>query len=250
MINGRDKFSPQAYARIAGLLYLIVIAAGIYAEMVVREPMIVHNNAAATANNILAHEGMFRMGFAAELIAGLCNIPLALIFYELFKVVNRRVVLLVIFFSLVGTGIESMNLLYHFAPIIFLHGVSGLGADQVQMQIQAYLSLKLQSTGFAIALTYFGGFCISLGYLIFKSSFMPKFIGVLLAIEGVCYLVNSFTDFLVPQLSAVVFSFLALSAIAEVVLSLWLLMKGIDLQKWEEAAGLEPAGIVGKQGPG
>jgi hypothetical protein len=85
------EFSPQAYARMGCLLYLFVIVTGIFAEMVVREPTIVTHDAAATANNILAHELLFRMGFVAEFISGLCNIPLVLIFYELFKIVNKRV---------------------------------------------------------------------------------------------------------------------------------------------------------------
>ena len=188
MKNHKFELSPMAYARTAGLLYLIIIVAGLFAEMFVREPMIVNNNAAATAHNIMSHESLFRMGFAAELVAGLCNIPLILIFYELFKIVNKRVILLVVFFSLVGTAIESVVLIDHFAPLIILKQA---GANLELFQSQAYIALKLQSIGFSIALTFFAGYCVSMGYLIFRSGFMPRFIGVLLSIEGVCYFANS-----------------------------------------------------------
>jgi len=231
-----DEFSPQVYARIAGFLYLIVIVGGAFAELFVRQRLVVANDAAATANNILAHEQLFRLGFAAELIPLLCNVPLAVIFYELFKVVSRRVSLLVVFFSLVGTAIEGADLLNHFAPLILLKRGHDLGVDQQLLQAQAYMALNLQSIGFAIALTFFGCFCLSLGYLIFRSGFLPRVLGVLLAIEGVCYLTNSFADFLAPGIAARVFAFLLVSGLAEVALCLWLLLRGLNVAKWQEKA--------------
>lgn len=242
-MNSRTtEFSPQLYARTAGVLYLIIIVCGFFSEMFVREPLVVAHNAAATAQNILAHEQLFRWGFAAELLEGLCCIPITLIFYELFKVVNKRIVWLVVFFSLVGTAIESLNLLNHFSPLIFLQGIQKLGADPTSMQVLAYLALTQQSIGFAIALSFFGSFCLSMGYLIFKSGFMPRFIGVLLAIEGVCYLANSFTLFLAPQYSQLVFSLLMVSALAEMILCLWLLIMGVNVTKWKAMAGFAAIG--------
>lgn len=239
MPNHAAGFSPRTYARIAGFLYLIVIVAGVFAEMFVRNPLVVAHDAAATAQNILTHQTLFRMGFSAELVACLCNIPLAVIFYELFKVVNKRVTLLAVFFSLVGTAIESMDLLNHFSPLIFLQGIQNLRTDPGSMQIQAYLALTQQSIGFAIALTYFGGFCLSLGYLIYKSDFMPRVIGILLAIEGIAYFANSFTLFLAPQHASFVFSLLMVSALAEMILCLWLLFMGVNTERWEHQKGLK-----------
>ena len=150
---------------------------GVFAEIFVRQRLIVAGDAAATAQNILTHERLFRWGFAAELVPCLCNMPLAVIFYELFKVVNRRA-----------------------------------------------------------ALTFFGGYCLTIGYLIFRSTFLPRVIGVLLAIEGVCYLTNSFVDFLAPGLASGALALLMVSGLAEVVLCLWLLLKGLNLAKWQEMA--------------
>jgi len=231
--------SPKTYARVAGLLYLIVIVAGIFAEIFVRGQLVVANDAAATAHNIVTHELRYRLGFAAELIALSCNVPLALIFYELFKVVNRRVTLLAVFFSLVGTAIEGVDLLNHLAPLTLLGGGGYLSAIPAeQLQAQAYLSLRLFELGFAICLVFFGLFCVSLGYLIFRSGFLPRIIGVLLAFQGLCYLANSFTDFLAPKYAALVFSVLVVSAVGEISLCLWLLVMGVNVAKWNEKARL------------
>ena len=208
-----------------------------------RGQLVVANDAAATAHNIVTHELRYRLGFAAELIEILCTVPLALIFYELFKVVNKRVVLLVVFFNLVGTAIESVDLLNHLAPLTLLGGGRYLSAIPVeQLQAQAYLSLKLYELGFAICLVFFGFFCLLLGYLIFRSGFLPRMIGVLLAFQGLCYLVNSFVDFLAPRMADLAFSVLAVSAVGEISLCLWLLVMGVNVTRWNEKARLAVSG--------
>jgi len=230
--------SPRLKARIAGLLYLIVIVGGIFAEIFVRGRLVVHGDAAATAHNIVTHELLYRLGFAAEIFYCACNVPLILIFYDLFKVVNRNVALLVVFFSLVGTAIESVSLLAHFAPLVLLGGGHYLSAFTVeQLQAAAYLSLQLFEYGFAICLVFFGFYCLSFGYLIFRSTFFPQIIGVLLVIQGLLYLTNSFANFLAPGIAARVFPYLAASAVAEISLCLWLLVMGVNPQRWKEQAG-------------
>jgi hypothetical protein len=229
--------SPQTWARAGGLLYLIVIVAGVFAELGVRGQLVVVNDVAATARNIITHQLKYRVGFAAELVALLCNVPLGLIFYELFKVVNKRVVVLAVLFSFVGTSVESVDLLNHLAPLSLLGGGNYLSAIPAeQLQAQAYLSLKLFELGFSICLVFFGLFCLLQGWLIFRSAFLPRIIGVFLAFEGSCYLVNSFTNFLAPQFAGVVFPILAVSAVGEVSLCLWLLVMGVNVPKWNESA--------------
>lgn len=235
MMKRISEASPRLKARIAGGLYLIIIVGGIFAEVFVRGRLVVHGDAAATAHNIVTHELLYRLGFAAELFYCSCNVPLTLIFYDLFKVVNRSVTLLVVFFSLVGTAIESVSLLCHFAPLILLgggHYLTALTAEQ--LQAWAYVSLQLFEYGFAIALVFFGFNCLALGYLVFRSTFLPRIIGVLLAIEGLLYLINSFTNFLAPGIAARVFPYLAASAVAEISLCLWLLVMGVNDQRWKE----------------
>ena len=111
---------PRKSARTAGGLYLLIIAAGIFAELVVRNRLVVTGDAAGTAANILASEQLYRWAFAAEVFACLCVIPLILLLYELFKIVSKRVALLAVFFSLVGTAVQSTALLGHFAPLLLL----------------------------------------------------------------------------------------------------------------------------------
>ncbi len=234
-----SEASPRLKARIAGLLYLIVIVGGIFAEVFVRGRLVVQGDAAATAHNILTHELLYRMGFAAEIFYCACNVPLVFILYDLFKVVNKSVALLVVFFSLVGTAIESVSLLAHAAPLILLGGGHTLSAFTAeQLQVWAYVSLQLFEYGFAIALVFFGGFCLSFAYLIFRSTFFPRIIGGLLAIEGLLYLTTSFAKFISPAIAARVFPYLAISGLAEISLCLWLLVMGVNVQRWKEQASL------------
>lgn len=238
VVTGRvAEASPGLMARIAGLLYLIVIVGGIFAEIFVRGRLVVHGDAAATAHNIVTHELLYRLGFGAEIFYCACNVPLTLIFYALFKVVNKNVALLVVFFSMVGTAVESVSLLAHFAPLIFLGGGSYLSAFTAeQLQAWAYVSLQLFEYGFAICLVFFGCYCLSLAYLIFRSTFFPRIIGALLVIEGLLYLINSFANFLAPGIAARVFPYLAASAVAEISLCLWLLVMGVNVQRWRQQA--------------
>jgi hypothetical protein len=235
---------PRLYARIAGGLYLIVIVGGVFAEIFVRGRLVVHGDPAATAHNILAHELLYRLGFAVEVFYCVCNVPLTLIFYNLFKVVNKNVALLMVLFDIAVNVIESVSLLAHFAPLVFLGGGNYLSAfTPEQLQAAAYISLQLFEHGFAICLVFFGFDCLTMAYLIVRSTFFPRFIGVLLAIEGLGYLTNSFALFLAPALQARIFPYFTATAIAEVALCLWLLVMGVNVQRWKEQADAAGYGV-------
>ena len=164
---------------------------------------------------------------------------MALIFYNLFKVVNKNVSLLMVFFDLVVTAIESVSLLAHFAPLVFLRGGPYLSAfSSEQLQVAAYVSLQLFEHGFAICLVFFGFDCLAMAYLIFPSKFLPRTLSVLLAIEGLGYLINSFTLFLAPELQPRIFPYFMATGIAEVALCLWLLVMGVNVQRWKEQASV------------
>jgi Domain of unknown function (DUF4386) len=218
---------------------LIVIVGGIFAEIFVRGRLVVHGDAAATAHNIVMHELLFRLGFVAEIFYCACNVPLALIFYNLFKVVNKNVALLMVFFDLVVTAIERASLLAHFAPLVFLGGGHYLSAFTVeQLQAAAYMSVQLFEHGFAISLVFFGFDCLAMAYLILRSTFLPRILGVLLAIEGLGNLINSFTLFLAPALQARIFPYFMATGIGEVALCLWLLVMGVNVQRCKEHASV------------
>jgi hypothetical protein len=237
MMDRYTEASPRLQARIAGVLYLINIVTGIFAIIFVRSAMFVPGNAAATAANILAHELRFRLGFAAEIVTCVTCIPLAVIFYNLFKIVNRSLALVAAFFDLVGAAIESVVLLNHFAPLVFLKSGGYLSVFKPeQLQTQAYMSLELQDIGLAISLVFFGFGILVTGYLIFNSTFLPRILGVLLAIEGVGYLINSFALFLAPGLQARIFPYFMATGIAEILFCLWLIVMGVNEQRWKEQA--------------
>jgi hypothetical protein len=225
-------------ARMAGVLYLIVIVAGIFAEIVVRDSLIVAGDAAATAHNLMTHEPLYRWGGAAELCALVCNIPLAVIFYAVFKIVNRNVALLVVFFGLIGTAIEGSSLLNLFAPLLLLgDGPARAALPADQLQALAYTPLQLFDHGFAIALVFFGCFGLSLGYLVFRSTFLPRIVGVLLAVGGVCYVINNFAYLLAPLFQRTLLPYILLpSGLGELALTVWFLVRGVNSQRWQEQA--------------
>jgi hypothetical protein len=162
---------------------------------------------------------------------------MAVIFYNLFKIVDRNFARADIFLNLVGTAIEGVVLLNHFAPLILLQGDGYLRAfTPEQLQAQAYMSLQLQDVGLSIALVFFGFDILVTAYLIFRSTFLPRFLGVLLAIEGAGYLVNSFALFLAPDLQARIFPYFTATGIGEVALCLWLIVMGVNVSRWREQA--------------
>jgi hypothetical protein len=229
--------SPRVQARIAGFLYLFVIVGGAFAELYVRGRLVVTGDAAATAHNILAHQMLYRWGFVVELCYCMCNVPLTVIFYNLFKVVNKNVALTMVIFDIVVNVIESVSLLGHFAPLLLLghaHYLSAFTAEQ--LQAAAYMSIQLFEHGFGIGLLFFGLDCFAMAYLMVRSTFFPRIIGVLLAIEGLGYLINSFALFLAPALETRIFPYFAPTAIAEVALALWLLVMGVNVERWKEQA--------------
>lgn len=223
------------YARIAGILYLVVIIGGIFAEVFVLQQLVVHRDPAATAANILAHEMLYRSGFAAHVIILLCALVELFILYHLLKRVNSNLAVLMAFFNLVAIAVESVSLLYLLEPLVLLKGESHLSAlSPEQVQALAYIPLRMQSSGYDLALLFFGFFCMVIGYLIFRSTFLPRILGVLMAVAGVCYVINSFMHFLAPQHS--LFPYIVIPClVGELSLCLWLMVKGVNVQRWEES---------------
>lgn len=236
MIDHAVKTSPQTYARVGGWLYLFVIVAGIFAEFFVRSKLIVSGDAAATAHNIMASESLWRLGFAADISGVASYVAITLILYVLLRPVDRNLSLLAAFFSLAGCAIGGVVALGHLAPVFLLGGADYLRPfDTHQLQALALLSLKLHGYGEDVSIVFFGLYCPLLGYLIFRSGYFPKFLGVLLAIGGVCYLINSFADFVSPAFSAMIPAWILLPpGIAELSLCLWLVVMGVNVAKWEE----------------
>lgn len=225
--------SPQLYAHIAGLLYLVIIIMGFCAETFVRNKLFVSGDATATANNIMHSEFLWKIGITADLIMQICDLPVMIILYYLLKPVNKKLALLNLSFNLIQTAVLVANKLNLLAALFFLGDAAYLKSfTPDQLHTLSYLSIKLHDFGFGIGLIFFGFVCLFEGYLIFKSGYFPKTIGILMSIAGICYLSNSFALILVPQLSSIVLLMPCL--IAELTLSLWLIFKGVNLPIWKQ----------------
>jgi hypothetical protein len=223
--------SAKSRARIGGVLYLVIIAAGLFAEVFGRDRMIVPGDAAATAGNITTHPFLFRLGIAADLATFLCAIPVTVILYVLLMPAGRHAALLMLTFNLVQDAVGAINALNTYRPLQLLGGGDYLNAFSAQqLQAMALTSLDAQSVGFAIALLFFGCSCVALGYLTFISGFLPKTLGLLMAIAGVCYLMNSAARILSPGLASILFPAILLPAFAgELAFALWLTVKGVHV---------------------
>lgn len=238
MGNSNAQASPQAYARIGGVLYLIIIVAGLFGEAFVRSKLIVSGDATATANNIMTSELLWRIGIAGDLIMHVCDVPLMLVFYVLLRPVNRNLALLAVLFNLIQTAVLVANKLNLLVALFLLGSADYLKAfEPHQLHALTYLSVKSHGYGFGIGLIFFGFACLVLGYLIFRSGYLPKILGVLMQIAGLCYLINSFALILAPAVAGALFPWVLLPAfIAELSLALWLLVKGVNVQRWKEQA--------------
>jgi hypothetical protein len=230
MRNHTAETSPRTYARIAGLLYLIIIVCAGFSEGYVRSSLIVPGDAAATAGNIMAHEWLFRAGFVGDLIAFITDAVVALLFYVLLKPVSRTLSLIAASLRLLAhPAIASVNLLNHFGVLLLLSGADYLKAFQTdQLYALVLLSLDTHKYGYLIGGAFFGLHCLILGYLLFRSDLFPGILGVLLMIASFGYLTESFGKFLFPGHEEMFTLIVAVPAvIAELSLCLWLLVKGV-----------------------
>jgi Domain of unknown function (DUF4386) len=233
MTKRTAEVSPRLKARIAGGLYLSGVA-NLFAGAVLSS-LVVNGDAAATAHNILAHETLYRLAFAADLITVPCYIAVAALFYSLFKPVNRSLSLIAAFFGLAGSTMWALNDFFFLAPLVVLGGAHSLTAVTAN-QLQALMFLNVHAQGSNIVMVAFGFHVILIGYLIFRSSFLPRILGVWLAIAGVCYLTNSFANFLSPEFAAHLSPYIQIPGVVEILLALWLFVMGVNVQRWKEQA--------------
>jgi hypothetical protein len=230
------KNSINSTARIGGILYLIIILAGMFSVIFVREKLVVAGDPTATAQNIIAHQLLWRTGIATDLLMHICDIPLMLIIFILLRPVNKHLALLVVLFNVMQTSVLVANKLNLIAALSPLGSAGYLKVlDPNQLYIQSYLSIRLHDIGFGVGLIFFAFVCLIEGYLIYRSGYLPKLIGILMQIAGVCYLVNSFALILAPAFANMLFPAIMVPCfIAETAFCLWLLIKGVNVTEWEK----------------
>ena len=212
---------------------MIIILAG-FSQGYVRSGLIVPGDAPATAANILASEGLFRIGFATDLTAFMMDAVVAILLYVLLRPVNKTLSMVAASFRLLAhPAIASLNLLNHLAAIQLLNGSAAMGIFEAdQMQSLALFFLDLHHYGYLIGGAFFGVHLLLLGYLLFRSDLFPGILGILIVIASVGYLVESFGDFLFPGNEQVLGWIVGVSAaVGELSLTLWLLIKGVRTRK-------------------
>jgi len=224
--------SIKKTARMAGFLYLAHFVTFFFADNGVHSTSVGSVDVAATAHNIMASEWLFRIGFVNYLLTAVFFLLSAWALYVLLKPVNKDLALLFVLLNLGGVAIKCTSLLCEFAALLLLSGADYLKVFQAdQLQALAILFLNLYKNGFMIAQIFFGAWLLPLGYLVFKSGFLPRILGILLIIDCFAILIWFFQFFLFPGYKVISTLCLAESFIAEASLCLWLLIKGVKDQK-------------------
>jgi len=230
--------APQVYARLGGGLYLVIIALGIVAQVVVRDQLVIPGDAAATAHNLTAMESWWRLGIGAEALALICTLALAMIYFALLRPVSLELSILAALLRVVSVAVQAVAVVQldlALSPLTNAAFTAAFTPDQ--RAVLASLAVRAHSRGYTLALLIVGAAFLVHGRLIIRSAFLPKALGVLIQIAGIGYLVNGFTVFLAPAFAGPVFLAIMLPVfIGETSLSLWLLIKGVNEERWRQAA--------------
>jgi hypothetical protein len=240
MTNPPAETSPSARGRVLAALYLFVIAAGIVAQAVISDGFVVRGDAARTAANIVANTSLYRLGYTIFMLEMIAQVAVSALFYDLLKPVDRSLARLSAIVGITGAGIKTMARLFYYAPLLLLGGAPYLAAiPQPQLEALSLTFLRINSQGAAIALIFFGFETLLRGWLMFRSGFLPRVLGVLSMVGAVGWL-----TWLWPPLGSQTFMVVALFAIVSVILTTgWLLVRGIDDEKWRARAALAQGSI-------
>jgi hypothetical protein len=231
MTKRMAEWSPRVTARMAGVFQLLEGLTSPGGQVVILGSLVVKDSPAATATHILAHEPLFWVGFASSLIAVAFHLAWALLLYDLLKPVARLISLTALCVILVGCAMQALSSLLYLAPLLVLQGGNALSAfTPQQVQDLSFVFLKLNAQAYDIYLVFFGLWCVLIGFLIFRSTFLPRILGALLAIDGLGWML-----YLSPPFAQQLFPLIALAAgLAEFPLLFWLLVVGVNAERWKE----------------
>jgi hypothetical protein len=232
-----SKTSPRLVGRVMALLFLVTIITGVFAQGFVSNRLYVSNDAAATATNLLTHRGLYELSFSVFIIEMVSNIATTALWYVLLRPVNRTIALVAAFLDLSGGIMKTFARVFYIAPLFVLANSGSVfpGFTPQQLQSIALVLFKVNSQGTSLAVAFFGFSILLNGFLIFRSTFLPRWLGVLAMVSALGWLM-----FIYPPLGRSLFTFTALlSLLNAVVMILWLLIRGIDEQKWKEVAAAD-----------
>ena len=233
-MSATAEMSPRTRARLIGALLLATMVGGGFAQGLVAGSIIVSGDAATTAHNILAHEALYRLGFAVYLVELACQIAMTVLSYQLLKPASKTAAALALAFGLIGCTIKTLARLFFFAPLLVLGGAPYLSVfDPKQLQALAFFSLRTNYTVETIAMVFFGLNTLLTGYLVLRSTFLPRALGVVSVVGGLGWLLYLYEP-LAHRLESWIVGVGVIGALATV---LWFLVKGVDEHRWWEQAG-------------
>lgn len=232
--------SPRTKARLAGLFLLITTTLGILADGLIGRRLIVWNDPATTAANILSHAPLYQLAFALYLVEMSCQITMTALFYDLLKPVSKSLSFLALLLGFAGCIVKLMSRLFFYAPLLILDSSGYLGVfDPKQQQALAHLLLEVNDHGAAMAMVFFGIYAIFKGFLVYRSTFLPRALGVLSVLGGIGWLA-----FLVQPLGYRLFPFIAMVSLLAVIANIvWLLVFGVNEERWREQAAASAQSI-------
>jgi Domain of unknown function (DUF4386) len=249
MLNADSEgISPLLLARILGIVGLLGILTGAFDIGYVQSSLVVAGDPSATLHNISAHESLFRLGFASHLFELVLNIPGEIIAFILFRRVNSLVAAISLCCGIVGIAVEAVDLLSAYLPLQLAIGTGAMGAFTAeQLRALADLSAQLQQAGLLLSWVFYGVDELASGYLIFRSRFLPSFLGILLGLSGLCYFTHGFLSFLAPSLDAWLYHYIQFASFpGEALSSLWLATVGLNVARWRAwtAAPISEASVA------
>lgn len=220
--------STARTSRITGALFLLMAAGGIFGAMVVRQAFIVPNDAAATAQNILASETLFRAGVLGDLVAFVCDVAVSILLYVLLRPAGKTLALVSTGFRLVYTAAVGANLVHHLNAVLLLKNLGpSSGFTPEQVQALALNAVDAHQNGYSIVLVFFAVHLVLLGVLLLRSSAFSGWLGVLMVLAGLAYAIDGVAMVLAPDVRAAISPFLVLPMSFELVLAVWMLIRGV-----------------------
>jgi len=233
-VSGSAGPAPGVIARLIALLYLLESAASVAGQLIIPGQLVLKGDAAATARNILANEALFRVGIAGALLAVAFHVLTGVLVYYLLRPVSRTFALLTVLLVVVASGIQASAALMQSGALVALKGTVSLGAFAAeQRDAIALLLLAWSDQTYNFYLVFFGLWCITLGVLMMRATFLPRLLGAGMVLAGVGYL-----PYLYPPLANALYPYNLVLGVGELAFVLWLAIRGVDAHRWQERAGI------------
>ncbi|MDB4728164.1 DUF4386 domain-containing protein [Saprospiraceae bacterium] len=233
-----NQIQAMTYAKFAGLLYLLIAISGGFSIGYMPSVIIVSDDAATTAQNLLENQGLFRLGILGDIVIILLEIILTVILYRLFKPINQTISMIAAFARLSMSIVMGLNLLNYLIPYHLLNSANNLVAFEIdELQSLVLVFLEAHEYGVYIWGLFFGLHLISLGYLVFKSGYFPKVLGLLMGIGSFGYSLESIGEITLTHnelFSILVIALLVIVTIGELSFTFWLLIKGLNIEEWNK----------------